>query len=835
MAWELLTKVYKLDPSRLYVTYFGGDEKAGLKPDTEARDLWLKMGLPESRLLPFGCKENFWEMGDQGPCGPCSEIHYDRIGGGRDCASLVNLDDPDVLEIWNLVFIQYNRESDSSLRTLPNKHVDTGMGLERLISVLQDKRSNYDTDAFMPLFNRIQELTGAREYTGKIGAADTDGVDMAYRVIADHARTLTFAISDGGSPSNDGRGYVLRRILRRGVRYARRRFGVQLGTFFPSLVDTVAENMGDAFPEIRRKLPDVKDILKEEELGFARTLDRGEKLFEQCLKKAKSSNAKMVDGRDAFKLYDTYGFPIDLTRLMAEENGMQVDEVAFEKEQRRAKELSRASKGGKTGQETVTLDIHALGDLEKKLKLGVTDDSFKYGRVDVQSKILGIYNKKEFVPSFSDDGSGMFGILMDRTNFYAEQGGQETDRGSITNEDGTMEFAVEDVKAYAGYVLHVGRLKYGEIKAGDQVVCSYDENRRWPLRNNHTATHVMNFALKKVLAEDIDQKGSLVAQDKLRFDFGFRSALKPEQLDQVEKIANEIVKSNFPVYSQEVSLDVGKNINGLRAVFGEVYPDPVRVVSVHFPVDELIKDPKNQKWSQAPIEFCGGTHVANTGDIGSFAILEESSIAKGIRRIVAVTGDEAALAARSAKEFQNRLDEMRSAPVTSLDASLRSAKGDLDILAISAVKKIQFKNDLTTLQRLYMDADKAAKAQALKEALERVNAVVEGNSDPFLVMKFDAADGKTISGVLAHLRSKSNKAALVVNVENSQRVSHACIVPKEMVEKGFKAVDWAGSISEILGGRMGGKDDSAQGSGDKVGQVDAAMEVANAFARLKLK
>ncbi|KAJ1931290.1 Alanine--tRNA ligase, partial [Kickxella alabastrina] len=306
-AWDLLTNVYSLDPERLYVTYFGGSEADGLPVDTDAKQYWLDLGLPESRILPFGSKENFWEMGEVGPCGPCSEIHYDRIGG-RDAGPMVNLDDPDVLEIWNLVFMEFNREADGLLRTLPSKHIDTGMGLERLVSVLQDKRSNYDTDVFMPTFATIQELTGARPYTGNVGADDTDGIDMAYRVIADHIRTLTFAIADGGVPSNDGRGYVLRRILRRGARYARRKFNVELGSFFARLVDTVTENMGEAFPEICKSTDTIKAILCEEEVSFARTLDRGERLFEQTVAKM-PEGAKLIPGASVWRLYDTFGFP----------------------------------------------------------------------------------------------------------------------------------------------------------------------------------------------------------------------------------------------------------------------------------------------------------------------------------------------------------------------------------------------------------------------------------------------------------------------------------------------------------------------------------------------
>ncbi|KAG9813807.1 alanyl-tRNA synthetase, partial [Aureobasidium melanogenum] len=324
-SWELLTKEFGLDPARMYVTYFEGDKAGGLEPDLEAKELWKSVGVPEDHILPGNMKDNFWEMGDQGPCGPCSEIHYDRIGG-RNAAHLVNMDDPNVLEIWNNVFIQYNRESDKSLRPLPNKHVDTGMGFERLVSVLQDKSSNYDTDVFTPLFDRIQEITGVRKYEGKFGSEDADGIDTAYRVVADHVRLLTFAITDGGIPNNMGRGYVVRRVLRRGARYARKYLNTDIGDFFSKIVPTLVAQMGDMFPEIKKKEQDVKEILNEEELSFAKTLDRGEAMFEKYAQQCKDNNTKSLSGSDVWRLYDTYGFPVDLTQLMAEERGLTINE-----------------------------------------------------------------------------------------------------------------------------------------------------------------------------------------------------------------------------------------------------------------------------------------------------------------------------------------------------------------------------------------------------------------------------------------------------------------------------------------------------------------------------
>jgi alanyl-tRNA synthetase len=470
-SWDLLTKVYGLDPDRLYVTYFEGSE--GLDADIDAKELWLKVGVAEDHILPGDMKDNFWEMGDQGPCGPCSEVHYDRIGGGRNAAHLVNQDDPNVLEIWNNVFIQYNREPDRSLRSLPNKHIDTGMGFERLVSVLQDKMSNYDTDIFTPLFKRIQEITGAREYRGKFGDEDADGIDTAYRVVADHVRLLTFAISDGGVPNNVGRGYVVRRVLRRGARYARKYFNVEIGDFFSKLVPTLVQQMGDMFPEIKKKEDDVKEILDEEEKSFAKSLDRGEVMFEKYAQQCKSRDSKDLPGNDVWRLYDTYGFPVDLTKIMAEEHGLTINDKEVEEAQEKAREASKGEKKAAAG--LVKLDVHDLGALENMKDVPKTDDEPKFGRENITATVKAIYHSKKFLNSTKEVPEGeQFGVLLDRTNFYAEQGGQEYDTGKLVI-DGEAEIDVQNVQVYAGYVLHTGELRYGEISVGSEVICEYDE------------------------------------------------------------------------------------------------------------------------------------------------------------------------------------------------------------------------------------------------------------------------------------------------------------------------------------------------------------------------
>ena len=688
-SWELLTKVYGLESDRLYVTYFEGDKAGGLEPDLEAKEYWKAVGVAEDHILPGNMKDNFWEMGDQGPCGPCSEVHYDRIGG-RNAAHLVNMDDPNVLEIWNNVFIQYNRETDRSLQSLPNKHVDTGMGFERLVSVLQNKMSNYDTDCFTPLFARIQEVTGVREYSGKFGEEDADGIDTAYRVVADHVRTLTFAISDGGVPNNVGRGYVVRRVLRRGARYARKYLSTEIGDFFSKIVPTLVEQMGDMFPEIRKKEQDVKEILNEEELSFAKTLDRGENMFEKYAQQCKDQGSKELSGADVWRLYDTYGFPVDLTQLMAEERGLTINDEAVAEAQAKAKEASKGEKKAASG--LVKLDVHDLGKLDGMNSVTKTDDSHKFGRDNITASIKAIYHNKQFLDSTKDIPEGeQFGLILDKTNFYAEQGGQEFDTGKILI-DGEAELDVQNVQVYAGYVLHTGFMTYGSFKVDDAVICEYDELRRHPLRNNHTGTHILNFALREILGDDINQKGSLVAPEKLRFDFSHKSGISDEDLVKIENKSTAYIRQNSVVYALDVPLSTAQHINGVRAVFGETYPDPVRVVSVGVPVEQLLEDVKNPEWANVSVEFCGGTHVDKTGEIKELVILEESGIAKGIRRIIAVTGQAAHDVQREAEDFTKEIERLEKMSYSAeKDQMCKQTQVQLNQLTISAITKSKLK------------------------------------------------------------------------------------------------------------------------------------------------
>lgn len=792
--------------------------------------------MPEDHILPGNAKDNFWEMGPTGPCGPCSEIHFDRIGG-RNAASLVNMDDPDVLEIWNNVFIQYNREQNGDLRPLPAKHIDTGMGFERLVSVLHNVRSNYDTDVFTPIFAKIQELTGARPYGGKLGAEDEGEIDTAYRVIADHIRTLTIAISDHGVPDKDGRGYVLRRVLRRGVRYASSKFNVEIGTFFSSLVDTVVESLQEIFPEVKGKVAELKEILDEEEQSFGRTLKRGEVLFNKYADAAVADGTKTLKGKDTWRLYDTYGFPVDLTKIMAEERGLKIDEEAFEKARLESYEASKAgTKKGAAG--GVKLDVHDLGALEANDAVPKTDDGFKYDKGSVDSTIKAIYQSGKFVESTADLPSPgePFGILLDKSNFYAESGGQEYDTGVIAI-DGEAEFKVEDVQVYNGYVLHIGELEEGVLKVGDDVIATYDELRRWPLRNNHTGTHILNFALREVLKADVDQKGSLVAPNRLRFDFSHNKPITPEDLAKVEEVCNQWIKKAAPVYAKDMPLEVAKQIPGLRAVFGERYPDPVRVVSLLFPLEDIEKDLENPKWATSSIEFCGGTHVKKTDDIKEFVILEEGSIAKGIRRIVAVTGHEAADVQRRSADFEKKLDRIASLDPKTKEAELKPFPQELGKSGISLLTKHKLTERHTKLTGELAAATKAQLSADQKVITDAIAAFFEANPNANVyVGKFELGSNPKLLSAGTTAAGKLGKASYIFSVDaENGKVAHTNSLPKEIVSKAFDCKSWLAEVSKVVGGKGGGKPEGATGVGTNVDKVDEAAALAEKVYKEKVE
>jgi alanyl-tRNA synthetase len=881
IAWgvELLTKVFGIPPERLYATYFKGEPSMGLEPDLEAKAIWEQY-LPADHVLPGNMKDNFWEMGDTGPCGPCSEIHFDRIGD-RNAASLVNTGDPDVLEIWNHVFIQFNRVLDalpissdlhpslqatnSKLVPLPAKHVDTGMGFERLVSVLQNKRSNYDTDVFFPIFAAIERLTGDQfRYMGRLGEHDHGNVDTAFRVIADHIRTLTFAITDGAVPSNEGRGYVLRRILRRAVRYGRQMLNLPSG-FFTRLVPVVVQTFGEAFPELKKDPARVEKIIREEEESFGRTLDRGIKLFEEAAARAATArqaggasakDAALVSADDAFKLYDTYGFPIDLTQLMAEERGMKVDMPGYERLMTEQKDRARAAQKFTAGAEgSLRLGPDETAALAR---LGVkpTEDVDKFHGRDIRATIKAIFNGENFDQSRRAGAAGtrgMIGVITDRSNFYAEMGGQMGDTGRIliTNEAaGSLErggvggeggeFKVENTLAFGGYVLHIGHVVRGEIRVNDGVQLVLEHHRRHAIASNHTATHLLNLALRDTLGEGIDQKGSLVAPDKLRFDFSFAHPVAPEELEQVENLVRSRIAENLPVFAELAPQYVARNIKGLRAVFGEAYPDPVRVVSVGVPVAKLLDDAANERWKNYSVEFCGGTHVAATGDIGDFVLAFEEGIAKGVRRIVALTGVPAKAAIGAADELERRVKLAETLSDAALNEEVAAIAAQADELTLPAGRKHAIRTSLNGLAERIKAVHKQAAAGRASEAAAAARQIGEAANASLLdvvVNTIDCgSDRKALQAAVNTVQQLCPRSAVMLLSADpvEGKVAIMAVVPASMVKRGVNAGEWVKVTSEILGGKGGGKPDNASGGGTDLAKVKDAISAASSWAHKKL-
>ncbi|MEM0982985.1 MAG: alanine--tRNA ligase [Planctomycetota bacterium] len=843
-AWELLTKVYGIPEDRLYATYFGGDRQREMEADLEAKELWLRY-LPESRVLPGSFKDNFWEMGDTGPCGPCSEIHFDRIGG-RDASKLVNMDDENVIECWNLVFIQYDRQPSGDLRALPAKHVDTGMGLERLVSVLKGLEagkpvSNYDTDLFSPLFDRIAGVTKSRPYSGKFGAADTDGIDTAYRVLADHARTLTFSIADGAVPSNEGRGYVLRRILRRAVRFGRQNLGAPAG-FFTEIIPTVMETMGGHFPELRADPKRVLDLIAEEEESFGKTLDRGIKLFDEI---ATNADNKTIAGPDAFKLYDTYGFPIDLTSIMAEERGLAVDIEGFEREMLAQKERSRQGAKGSGDADSLVLDAEAVATLEK-MNIDKTFDAPKFSIKEHSGTVRAIWNGRNFDENAESTRSRPVGVVLDETSFYAEMGGQvgDTGRFSVTREAsagsnfGGGEFRVLDTQTFGGYVLHIGIVAKGEIRVGDTVAARVERPRRLATASNHTATHLLNLGLRKVLGDTVDQKGSLVDPERLRFDFSHNKSVSPDELAKVEDLVIESINADHAVDAKTAPLDKAESINGLRAVFGEAYPDPVRVVAIGAAVDDLLADPDNAKWADLSIEFCGGTHLERTGQAQAFAITAEEAVAKGIRRVNAVTGSAAAGAHAAADTLLDRVRIASKLDEDTLRAEIQALNADLESLTLPAAKAARIRGGVRGLQDKLKAADKeAAKAKAAQAAglAKELAASAERSTDPAFISTIDAGgDRGALQAAIKTITDRVPKMPVMLLSEDAEgKVAVMAQVPKDAIGKGLKAGDWVRETVTVMGGKGGGRPDSAQGAGSAANIKDA-IKAARRFAFDKL-
>ncbi|MFM9957825.1 MAG: alanine--tRNA ligase [Phycisphaerales bacterium] len=835
-GWELLTKVWGIDPNRLYATYFEGKKDAGLEPDREAYDLWRRH-LPAGHIIPGNMKDNFWEMGDTGPCGPCSEIHYD----GRSDAdrakvpgdTLVNQSHAEVIEIWNHVFIQFNREAapggGGKLVPLPAKHVDTGMGLERVVRVLQGKNSNYDTDAFTPLFEAIQRVCKAAPYGGRWDSQS----DTAYRVIADHIRTLTFAITDGAEPSNEGRGYVLRSILRRAAYYGRQGFGIT-EPFVHQLVQTVVDTMGAFFPELKKNPDHVRRVIRDEEEAFGRTIRTGMELFDKA-----AQGKQQVAAEDAFKLHDTYGFPIGLTQRMAEDRGMTVDVAGFHVLMEQARELARS--GGKDDESSkLLLGTSAIARL-KALNVKPTDDADKFHGRNIRARVLAIWNGHDFDESLHATNTrptDRFAIVLDKTCFYAEMGGQVADTGHLAAVlGGATDFVVESVKNCGGYIVHIGQMKKGDLKVGAQVEARLDTAYRAAVAANHTATHLVNLALRAKLGDKVDQKGSLVSPERLRFDFSHGASLSEDDLSAVQQRVRAEIARDLPVYAEVTALAPAKAISGLRAVFGEAYPDPVRVVSIGATVAELLGDPASERWHEVSIEFCGGTHTTKTGEIGGFALVGEEAVSKGVRRVTALTGEAAKAAEALADGLSSRLRGAGELSDAHLGAEVASLGVEIDRAEIGLVRKGELRKLLSVLLERVKQVQKAAAGAGRDKAVALARETAEKSSGAVIVEMIAAgSDREALLSALDAVRSKrSESAVMLVSADDAEKkVTIVASVPPALVAKGLKAGDWVREASAAVGGKGGGRPDAAQGGGTEPGKALDAVRVARMFAAGKV-
>jgi alanyl-tRNA synthetase len=875
-AWDLLTRVWGIEKERLHATYFEGDAGEGLDPDVEARELWLRY-LPPERVHPGNKKDNFWEMGDTGPCGPCSEIHYDSTPG-KTGGALVNAGDPSVIEIWNLVFIQFNRAPGSGgkpgkLSPLPAKHVDTGMGFERILRVLQGKTSNYDTDLWTPIFKAIESHTGARPYRGCSDSvvrasrsdesselhphgrdaratdaatteAESDPIDVAYRVIADHIRCLTVAITDGATPSNEGRGYVLRRILRRAVRHAHQTLNTK-GAWLHTLVPFVVDSLGGAFPELKENPRRVAQVIRDEEEAFLKTLDRGLELFQHACGFASNGQVRAAD---AFKLHDTYGFPIDLTRVMAEERGMTVDVEGFEKLMEEARQRSRSG-GTEEGEKTIDLPPDAIGKL-RHMDVQPTDDSAKYERKPITARVEAIWNGTDF--DETTHVGDRVAIILNRTNHYAESGGQVGDRGEITEDsipgnvpmrgfagspgqDGSL-FKVEETRATGGFVLHIGHLADGKLSVGDHVVVKVNPHHRQPTQANHTATHLLNFALREVLGEGVQQKGSLVAPDRLRFDFSHHQAMTHHEIEEVQRIVSEQIEEALEVDAAPAPLEKAKQIRGVRAVFGEKYPDPVRVVSIGAKVSALLADPANEKWLECSVEFCGGTHLQKTDEAQRFVVLHEAALASGVRRIVALTGVAAQAANVAGMELLERVEAAGQLDDDHLPGEVDEIAKLLDELTLGTIIRHRVQEALETLRDTAKEIRKRAQKAGREVAVQQAREIAEKHDTTVIVAEVNAGDRDVLLSALDAVRDRRPGSSVMLLTQDvtGEKVIIVSAVPEELIKRGLKAGDWVRVAAQACDGSGGGKPDRAQAGGKNPAKIPDAIEAAIHFAQEKI-
>ena len=757
-AWELLTKVYKINPEQLYVTVFEGDASDGTQMDQEAYDFW-KTIVPEDRILMGNKKDNFWEMGEQGPCGPCSEIHVDiRTEDERSKVSgksLVNQDHPHVVEIWNLVFMQYNRKADGSLEDLPNKHIDTGMGFERLCMVLQGVQSNYDTDVFTPIIREIEAISG-KDY-GK-----DNEIDIAIRVISDHVRAVAFAIADGQLPSNNGAGYVIRRILRRAIRYGFTFLNKQEPFIF-RLVEIISQKMGEAFPEIKTQKQLIENVIKEEEHSFLRTLDQGLLLLNRLVNNAKGN---VISGDKAFELYDTYGFPLDLTSLILKERGMTLDVEAFELEMQKQKNRSKSASQVSTGDWTELFEddvqeFIGYDTLEVKVKI---------------SRYRKVVSKKE---------GTLFQLVFNLTPFYPEGGGQVGDKGYIESSNGDVTYIL-DTKKENNVIIHLVKELPNHLDSHFTAIV--DEKQRLRTSSNHTATHLLHQALREVLGTHVEQKGSAVHSKYLRFDFSHFSKLTQEELNDVQDFVNRRIESKLPLVEQRnVTMEVAIN-DGALALFGEKYGDTVRSI----------------RFGQS-IELCGGTHVENTGDIWHFKITSESAVASGIRRIEAITYD-----AVKDYYFDN------NATFQEIRGLLNNAKEPL-----KAIQALQEDNQKLRKQIEQFQKEKAQQAKGnLKSELNSHNGI------QFLFKKVDL-DAASIKDICFELGGQFEDLFLVFASELNGKAILSCYVSKPLVEShDLNAGQIVRTLGKYIQGGGGGQPFFATAGGKNPAGIPEALKAA---------
>ena len=751
-GWEFLTEVMHINKDWLYVTVFGGDEKEGLEMDMEAYNFW-KEHISEDRILKGSKKDNFWEMGDQGPCGPCSEIHVDIRPDNEKALihgqELVNKDNPQVIEIWNLVFMQFNRKADGTLEPLKAKHIDTGMGFERLCMVLQGKRSNYDTDVFQPL---IQELaTKAGKQYGK-----DEQADIAMRVCADHLRAVSFSIADGQLPSNVKAGYVIRRILRRAVRYGYTFLGFT-EPFINTLVPTLVGQMGHQFPELQKQQELIQRIILEEEQAFLRTLAGGIKRFEEYASKC---TGKIVDGAFAFELFDTYGFPIDLTQLMASEKGLSVDMEGFNRGLQEQKERSRGA-------------AKVESDDWVELQPGVEQEFVGYDMLEAEVHITRYRHVKAKDREF-------FQLVFDRTPFYGESGGQTGDTGTICSNG--IATHINNTKKENGLIVHI--VDQLPENLTDTFYASVDAERRQAIGNNHTATHLMHYALRQVLGDHVEQKGSSVDAQRLRFDFSHFAKLSQEEIRNVERRVNQMIRQCLPLEEHRAMPIAEAQKLGAMALFGEKYGDHVRVV----------------KYGPS-IEFCGGTHVQNTGMIGSFRIVSEGAIAAGMRRIEAITAFGAERFADEQQELLSSLSDM--------------FKGTKDLA--SSIAKLQEEN--ASLKATVEQLQKEKAAGVAKDIANKLKA------SPILIERVDF-DVNTIKDATMALRNDNPDMAVILGSVTGGKPALLIVLGQARVDAGLNAGQMVRTLGKEIQGGGGGQPHFATAGGKNPDGLDKALSLA---------